>query len=67
MRYDEHKIYISIPESCNINYADKDIISIDMDISMVVRIVSEEIYLGWRVGLFESGDGVDRCLWIFFG
>lgn len=43
MRYDEHKIYVSIPENCKINYANKDIISIDMDFSFVVRIVSEGI------------------------
>jgi hypothetical protein len=42
MKYNDHQIYMAVPESCVINYADKDIISIEMDISIIVKLVNNE-------------------------
>lgn len=38
-RYDEHDIYVSVPENCQISYKDTPILGIKMGISIVVRLV----------------------------
>jgi hypothetical protein len=38
-RYDEHDLYIAIPETCTISYQNKPILSLKTDIIFVVRLV----------------------------
>ena len=38
-RYDEHDIYTSVPENCQITYQNKTILSWKMDANIVVRLV----------------------------
>jgi hypothetical protein len=39
-RYDEHDIYISVPENCQVAYSGKPILGIKMDVNLVVRLVT---------------------------
>ena len=38
-RYNEHQLYVSVPEACSISYKDKAIIEMELDVNMVVRLV----------------------------
>lgn len=62
-RYDEHQIYISVPESCTISYQDKPVLETEMDINMVARLVLVSIFSlaslqasEWRYNQQESMD-----------
>jgi hypothetical protein len=37
--YDEHRIYLGIPYSCRVNYKEKDILTLEMDLTMIARLV----------------------------
>ena len=39
-RYDEHDIYVSVPENCQISYNNTPVLGIKMGISIVVRLVN---------------------------
>jgi hypothetical protein len=38
-RYDEHRIYVSVPENCQISYNNSNILGIKMGITIIVRLV----------------------------
>lgn len=40
-RYNEHQLYVSVPEACSISYKDKAIIEMELDVNMVVRLFGE--------------------------
>lgn len=39
LRYDVHDLYAGVPLTCTVNYQNKDVLAVDMDINFVVRLV----------------------------
>lgn len=39
LRYDIHDLYVGIPLTCTVNYQSKDVLAVDMDNNIVVRLV----------------------------
>lgn len=52
-RYDNSTIYVSVPETCTLKYADKDFLAIDMLIVLEVKLYAEDHSL--RAVVIDSG------------
>jgi hypothetical protein len=52
-RYEEHDIYLSVPETCTVSYAGNDILVINFDVILTVRLVHINLFRAAQEKAFE--------------
>lgn len=62
-RFDEHDIYIQVPEDCTISYKSSVVMKISFDMNIVVRLVNFFHYLGRLRRSSERSYYQSWCLW----